>query len=108
MRGAEPGGRRVRDARFLSRLLLALRRLRALEPARRGTAQGVRLSGSPYTARRCDGVLWRRDEGSTPGLRRDHKGHEEIAPQWLNRSGAAGPVRSAKLSTGSKGLSSMA
>jgi hypothetical protein len=46
--------RRVRDARFLSRLFPALRRLRACEPARRGTAQGVRLSGSRHPARRRD------------------------------------------------------
>lgn len=28
------------------------------EPSRRGTAQGVRLSGSRHKARRCDGLLW--------------------------------------------------
>jgi hypothetical protein len=38
------------------------------------------LSGSPYTARRCDCLLWRCDQRSAPGFRRDHKRHEGIAP----------------------------
>ena len=57
----------------------------SFEPSRRGTAQGVRLSGSRHTARRRDGLLWRRNQRSALGLRRHHQGHEGIAPQWVNR-----------------------
>ena len=54
----------------LSRLLPALFRLRASEPSRRGTAQGLRLSGSRHAPRRRDGLLRRRDQLFAPWLSR--------------------------------------
>ena len=83
-RQADEAQTRVRDTRLLSRLLPALHRLRTARPARRGAAQGLRLSGPPDAARRRDGVLWRRHQRSPAGLRRHHQGHEGIAAQWLN------------------------